>query len=448
MLAGLNANRKVMGFFMWICEKCGKENSGKFCVSCGQAKTNDMPNTQSTAAFDGGVTVRYKNNTYSEENENKNVKQKKKKVKKIYIVLSVVAAVIILLFGGLFGYYASAKSDLKNGRYAKAEEKFGNIAFFLNSKKMAKECVYEEAVFLMDNKNYKEAIEKLEQIKDYEKYAQTVDECKYLLLSEYRKNDDYKAASELMETMGDIKKGDRLYETELWCSYSYAKSIIDSDAFKARELLEKIKDDYSPAEDLILECTYKIAKQYETDGEYEKAFEEFEKCGEYKDSGYLLNTLKSKLLESAYAEYENGNYEESKKLLEMGKDAPASDEKKIAAYELFIEYKTAEDMPKNNKKLFSYLTEFDAARKIVEENEDLLCEFLYGRWQENGNVVFEVSSNYEIKSANVSGKIKYSSGRIFANNGKAFLYDFEIISENKIRAKAEYDSEEHIFTRQ
>lgn len=447
---------------MWICEKCGKENSGKFCVFCGAAKPETMRDTQTTASFDGGVTVKYKNNIYNETNdeenenrienktENKNVNQKK--MKKRYIVLIAIGLIIVVSFGGIFGYYASAKSDLKNGRYTRAEEKFENIKFFLNSKQMVKECIYQEAVSLMQDKKYTEALEKLEAIADYEKTQQTIDECKYLLLEEYKKNNDYKSATELISTMGKVKKGDRLYEIQLWCNYSYAQSIMETDIFKARELLESIKDDYEQAEDLILECTYKIAKQYESDGEYEKAVEEFEKCGEYKDSGYLLNSLKAMATQKAYEAYENADYTRCGKLLDLAQNAPSADIEKIEAYRLFLAYKTEDDAKRDNQELYSYLTDYPQARAIVLENEDVFYDFICGEWYENGTKMFEISAEYELVNAYSprmsNGKIKYSTGRVFSKDGKAFLYDIEIVSENEIKAKTDFDLSEHIFNRQ
>ncbi len=442
---------------MWKCENCGKLNEGKFCTSCGRSAESKTEDTQTSSSFDGGVTVRYKNNIYNEtpgnERQSRNAKSRKKKAKKIYIVLAAVFGALFLAFAGFFGYYTSAKADLKSGRYMQAAEKFEHIKFFLNSRQMAKKSVYENAVKLMEDKNYEEAIECLNKVLDYSDSKDKLYECRYKLLLKYQESDDYKKASELIEQMGDIKNDDKIYEIELWCNYSYAKSIMDTDIFKARELLEKIKDDYKPANEMILECSYKIAKQYESDGEYEKAYEEFENCGEYKDSGYLLNSLKAKMLDKAYQLYESGEYERCEKLIEIGKTAPSADIDKAAAYELFLAYKSEKaSLTKDNQKLYSYLDSYTEARKIVMENEDVFYDFICGAWYENGDLIFEISKDKNLlrsyENRIDTGKVKYSAGRLFSSSGKAFLYDIEILGENKIKADTDIDFEKHVLNRQ
>lgn len=153
---------------------------------------------------------------------------------------------LFLTFAGFFGYYTSAKADLKSGRYMQAAEKFEHIKFFLNSRQMAKKSVYENAVKLMEDKNYEEAIECLNKVLDYSDAKDKLYECRYKLLLKYQESDDYKQASELIEQMGDIKNDDKIYEIELWCNYSYAKALWTRIFLKQENCLKKLKTITNP----------------------------------------------------------------------------------------------------------------------------------------------------------------------------------------------------------
>ena len=86
------------------------------------------------------------------------------------------------------------------------------------------------------------------------------------------------------------------------------------------------------------------------------------------------------------------------------------------------------------------------------ENEDVFYDFICGAWYENGDLIFEISKDKNLlrsyENRIDTGKVKYSAGRLFSSSGKAFLYDIEILGENKIKADTDIDFEKHVLNRQ
>lgn len=448
---------------MWKCLECNAVNEGEECQVCGKARTDNIEQTIRTTredikkAFDGGVTVNYKlpvkkiedeTEELEKINEEKKEKKTKKKAKTLIICLISVISVIVIVFGSLLGVYFSALSDLSGGDFEKASGKFSKIIFFLDSKEKMEESIYENALSLFNDGNYSASKAEFEKVLSLKDAEEMIFECDYNMLLAYKKQGDYKSASKMLLDMAEDKKNEDIKEIEMWCNYAYAESIIETEPEEARTLLKELDEDYENTEELILECTYQIAKKYEADGEYEKAYEEFSNCLDYKDSEYLQTSLRGRVLGRAVELYDEGDYEKSSELLEMCEDFP-EDKEKIEAYKLFLNYKDDKQKPETHDRLFSYLDSYTAARKIVTEKKDVFCEFISGTWEENDNTVLSLglkNIEYSDLSGINSGKYEYREHKIFVGS-KEVIYGIEIIGEDRIKICLTNDKSEHILTR-
>ncbi len=441
---------------MWKCLECNAVNEGEECSVCGKTRTDNIEQTIRTTredikkAFDGGVTVNYKLpvQKIEPETEKNEEKEEKKKPKTLIICLISVVAVIVFALGGLLGVYFSALGDYAGGDFEKASRKFSKISFFLNSKDKMEESIYENALFLFEDENYLASKAEFERVLSFKDASKMIFECDYNMLLVYKEQGDYKSASKMLLSMAEDKKNENIKEIEMWCNYAYAESMIESEPDEARALLKDLDEDYENTKELILECTYRIAKQYEADGEYEKAYEEFSNCLDYKDSEYLQSSLRGRVLEKAIELYDDGDYEKSSDLLKMC-ESLLEDEEKIAAYELFLRYKDKNQKPETHDRLFSYLDSYTAARKIVTENKDVFCEFITGTWEENDKTVLSLglkNIEYSDLFGLNSGKYEYKDLKIFVGS-KEVVYGIEIIGEDRIKICLTDDRSEHILTR-
>ncbi len=439
---------------MWNCPVCGSENQGNFCGECGRAKSGDAQETirikkVETANFDGGVTVKYKVDSQPIMEKN----QEKKKINKAVVAVSIAVGVIVISVICLFGYYLGAGADMRSGNYDVAAKKYRTIGFFGNSSEMADKAIFEKGKMLFDAGSFREAKKEFESIENFDGVAEMMFKCEVELLLQYKDTGDFESAAELVAQMPESRKSgkDEIKQIEIWCNYAHAESILEKEPEKARELLEKIDPEYENTKQLILECTYLLAKSYEADGEFDKAKKEFKNCIGYKDSQLLLNSVDTSILASAVKAYDTGDYEKCKSLIEQCENLNEDDLKKADAYKLFLSYKTdIYQRPAVNSRLFSYLGLYTDARKIVLEDSSVMADFMEGSWQENGIAVFSVSNNFNVSNSIFSfmpdGVYSYNGDSLIINSAKV-VYDIEIINESKIKVYFADNSGEHILLR-
>lgn len=417
---------------MWICTNCGTENNSNFCRNCGRERP--IPK------FDAGVTINYKAENLPVYSKNENIKNKatkKNKKKAVLIVFGAIFAAFIIFVSGLFTVYFAAKSDLKKGKFDEAKSKFEKIQFLFDSGELVSECIYQKAHGFIEAKEYKTAAEELEEIAGYKDSEELIISCYLNMLEKYKADGDFAAASQFISSMDKKRVNSEIKEYEKWCDYAYAKSLIEKDPKKARELLEECGSDYEDVDELLLECSYLLAKKYHDNGEIDLAYSEFEKCIDYKDSEYLQSSLASEINRKAIDEYNKGNYEESVRLFELCKKTPDDISQEVSAYKLFLSYRTEKyQRPAVNSRLYSYLGSYTAARKIVLENEDIFADFIAGRWSGDDGASYEFSGEFTVMGDGLTGKCKFENGALYIENGgdsEELFKSVEIINEDKIK---------------
>lgn len=154
---------------------------------------------------------------------------------------------------------------------------------------------YKSALDLANNELYQESIEKFNNLGDFEDSHQKLVETKYNYATNLYNKFEYENAYNLFIQCGNYRNSpDRAKE----CKYKYAEQLYKSedkvDKEKALQLFTEL-DDYKgsqtylaklllPSVNTIQETIYIEAEMYFNNGEFNKALENFESLGDYKDS--------------------------------------------------------------------------------------------------------------------------------------------------------------------
>ena len=157
--------------------------------------------------------------------------------------------------------YLDAKSELKEGNYSSAKEKFFEVRGFLNSRDLYYEASYKEALVYSDKENYQESW----------KVFQTM-----RLMA---RNSDYELSQEMKDFYKDVSyKAGEKYKDSKGGSYFYYEDIRD----------------YLDSNELYIAEGYKAAIEYYNNGETHMAQPLFEDFSDYRDSTKYLEKIQER----------------------------------------------------------------------------------------------------------------------------------------------------------
>ncbi len=215
---------------------------------------------------------------------------KKKSKKKLWIILSIVGALLIgaalswFLYFDDFMAYNAAQDLLDAKKYDQAITAFAELGDFKDSKEKITECKYQKANYLLGQGEFEQAMELFEDLGNYKKSKSQILECRYGIALQLIENNEYEQAYALLKELDGYKSSASMSEKFVWklaeehapggtCHYSYdvkgnivTKTYVDtiiSYTYNKDGLLEK--EEYTGNNTQTVEYTYDADKNKRTE---------------------------------------------------------------------------------------------------------------------------------------------------------------------------------------
>ena len=243
------------------------------------------------------------------EKQQKKSKSKGKSKGKSTKIVILVLILVILGAGGFAGYmyglpylrYRDAVSEMNNGNYDAAYEKFNKMKDYLDSAELAKKCLYDKALNQLNSGDKAKAAEIFQSLSGYSNSAEKYLDALKALAKDYLGNARYKDALKIYRDNGFEK--DDVYNS--CCDKLYlqaGRNMKKKWYYKAYREYDAVRD-YKDGNRLANECCYHLANIDYANLRYKKALERYETIKNYRDVEKKLRKLEnlSKIISTSVA---------------------------------------------------------------------------------------------------------------------------------------------------
>jgi TolA-binding protein len=191
--------------------------------------------------------------------------------------------------------YNEAVSEMKNGNYSLAQQRFEELGEFRDSPDMITETIYLAAKDLVNEGEYDQALSMFTELGDYKDSPDMINETRYLTAQYLLGEEEFTEAESMFTELGDYKDSqDMINEAK----YQEVQKLYNDGAFDQAKLLLVELGDYKESIgiiDSINEAEYLDAQNLLSNGDYYQAKTILEKLSDYKDSAEVLHELQEKL---------------------------------------------------------------------------------------------------------------------------------------------------------
>lgn len=338
---------------VWICLKCGKENSTKFCQNCGAEKPiwicscgkvnssnqycgecgnncslliesfNEAVLKAKEKDYTGAVQLleslgRFDSGSYDTIEGNHIVAQEY--IGKVYYEYG------IYLQSNNGDHDMIIEAFMKAGGYSDAKDQIaGENALYLKA-------LYDKGIQQLNDDEFDEAIVSFQQVGEYQDAAQQIINTYYAKGLSLLNAKDYEGSRIAFEQVGDYQNA-----KEKICESYYLEAedkLAEKEYAEAVSLFTKAVG-YSDSSDRISEIYYEQGTAALESNDIEKAKEYFVKAGDYKDSQEKIKQIddnkKNEIYVAAVSAYENGEYKAAYELFAKIPGYADADEKAIMA---------------------------------------------------------------------------------------------------------------------
>lgn len=225
---------------------------------------------------------------------------RKEEFKKLpYVAMGVGGALValaIILFSVNFrcnDIYIRAERYMRDGKYNRAEEMFGKIEWYKDSRQMLLKCDFQRADALMEQGSTDKAIQMYEELvsKGYADARQALNSALLAKAEELRAEGKNEEALELMERVAseDSTEAEKLIADH---KYQEAEALYKEGKYEeAGEIFASLGH-----EDMTDECDYCIASEHQKEGNFTEALTGFNFLDGYNDSNGRFADCENQLL--------------------------------------------------------------------------------------------------------------------------------------------------------
>lgn len=207
--------------------------------------------------------------------------------------------------------YAQAGQALNEKNFYGAEKLYEGLEGYRDSKAMITKVDYRQAQSLLAQNDYDGARTLFDSLGEYKDSRQMAMEAEYQKASHLLSQGVFHLAKDLFTALGDYKDSRQMaVETDYQKALSYLKAGKFADSETCFSSLAQ--QNYKDSATMLLEAKYQEAQDLNKKGDYGSALLKIEEVGGYKDSELLKNKICCSLYSEGVVSYKTGQYDEAR----------------------------------------------------------------------------------------------------------------------------------------